>query len=92
MQIPEDWIKWVMAFREIEYLMPKKEPADKTRMFRTLLKDQAFSYFEHHFRRRLKAEDSDFPYNEVIELVFRYVDLEYIPKRHTCIKVLHEAD
>jgi hypothetical protein len=30
---PEDWIKWVMAFREIENLMPMKEPADKTRMF-----------------------------------------------------------
>jgi hypothetical protein len=36
---PEDWIKWVMAFREIENLMSMKEPADKTRMFRTLLKD-----------------------------------------------------
>jgi hypothetical protein len=32
-RIPEDWIKWVMAFREIENLMPTKEPADKTRMF-----------------------------------------------------------
>jgi hypothetical protein len=25
----EDWIKWVMAFREIENLMPMKEPSDK---------------------------------------------------------------
>jgi hypothetical protein len=40
---PEDWIKWVMAFREIENLMLMKEPADKTRMFRTLLKCQALS-------------------------------------------------
>jgi hypothetical protein len=32
-RVPEDWIKWVMAFREIENLMPMKEPADKTRMF-----------------------------------------------------------
>jgi hypothetical protein len=30
---PEDWIKWVMSFREIENLIPTKEPADKTRMF-----------------------------------------------------------
>jgi hypothetical protein len=30
----------VIAFHEIENLMPMKEPADKTRMFRTLLKDQ----------------------------------------------------
>jgi hypothetical protein len=29
----EDWIKWVMAFREIENLMPMKTSADKTRMF-----------------------------------------------------------
>jgi hypothetical protein len=42
---PEDWIKWVMAFREIENLMPMKEPADKTRMFRTLLKGQSLSFF-----------------------------------------------
>jgi hypothetical protein len=36
-RIPEDWIKWVMAFPDIENLMLMKEPADKTRMFWTLL-------------------------------------------------------
>jgi hypothetical protein len=70
-----------MAFREIENLMSMKEPADKTRMFRTLLKGQAVSYFEHHLMRRLEAEDSDVPDNELIELVLRDVNLEYIPKR-----------
>jgi hypothetical protein len=30
--------------------------------------------------RRLKAEDSDVPENELIELVLREVGLEYIPK------------
>jgi hypothetical protein len=35
---PEEWIKWVMAFREIENLIPLKEPADKSRMFQNLLK------------------------------------------------------
>jgi hypothetical protein len=48
-----------MAFREIENLMPMKEPVDNTRMFRTLLKGQASSYFEYHLMRRLKAEDSE---------------------------------
>jgi hypothetical protein len=81
MQLPEDWIKWVMAFREIEKLMPMKKPADKTRMFRTLLKAQVLSYLEHHLMRRLEAEDSDVPDNELIELVLRDVGLEYIPKR-----------
>jgi hypothetical protein len=80
-RVPEDWIKWVMAFRVIENLMPMKEPADKTKMFRTLLKGQALSYFEHHLMRRLEAEDSDVPDNKHIELVLRYVGLEYIPMR-----------
>jgi hypothetical protein len=62
-RIPEDWIKWVMAFRKIENLMSMKEPADKTRIFRTLLKGQALSYFEHHLMKRLEAEDSEVPDN-----------------------------
>jgi hypothetical protein len=78
---PEDWIKWVMAFREIENLMTMKEPAEKTRMFQTLLKGQALSYFEHCLMRRLEAEDSDVPDNELIELVPREKGLDYIPKR-----------
>jgi hypothetical protein len=70
-----------MVFREIENLMVMKEPADKTRMFRTLLKGKALSYFDHHLMRRLEAEDSDVLDNELIELVLRDVGLEYIPKR-----------
>jgi hypothetical protein len=70
-----------MAFREIENLMPMKEPVEKTRMFRTLLKGQALSYFERHLMRRLEADDSDVPDNEPIELVLRDRGLEYIPKR-----------
>jgi hypothetical protein len=75
-----------MAFRDIENLMPMKEPADKTRMFRTFLKGQAFSYFEHHLMRRLEAEDSEVPDNELIELVLRDIGLEYIPKRSICVQ------
>jgi hypothetical protein len=69
--------------------MPMKEPADKTRMFQTLLKGQALSYFEHHLMRRLEAEDSDIPDNELIELVLRDLGLEYIPKRAICVKMYH---
>jgi hypothetical protein len=59
-----------MAFREIENLMPMKQPADKTRMFRTLLKGQASSYFEHHLMRRtttarLIAEQTDVHFSGV---------------------------
>jgi hypothetical protein len=77
-----------MAFREIENLMPMKEPADKIRMFRTLLKGKALSYFEHHLMRRLEAEDSDVPDNELIEQVLRelQIDLEYIPKLAICVQ------
>jgi hypothetical protein len=52
-----------MAFHDIENLMPMKEPADRTRIFRTLLKGQASSYFEHHVMRRLEEEDSEVPDN-----------------------------
>jgi hypothetical protein len=65
-----------MAFREIENLMPMEEPADKTRMFRTLLKGKALSYFEHHLKKRIEAEGSEVPYNDIIELVLRYIGLE----------------
>jgi hypothetical protein len=58
-----------MAFHEIENLIPLKEPSDKSRMFRTLLKDQALSCFEHHLRKRVEAEDSEVPDNGIIELV-----------------------
>ena len=70
-----------MAFREIESLMPLKEPADKTKILWTLLKGQALSYFKHHLRRRLDAEDSELPGNDLLELVIRDISLEYIPRR-----------
>jgi hypothetical protein len=75
-------MKWVMAFCEIENLIPMKEPANKTRIFRTLLKDQALSFFEDYLRKKVEAGDSEVPDNELIELVLRDVGLEYIPK-HT---------
>jgi hypothetical protein len=43
-EFPEDWIKWLISFREIASLVPLKETADNTRMFRILLKGQALSY------------------------------------------------
>jgi hypothetical protein len=89
MQYPEEWFKWVMSFREIENLMSLKEHADKIRMSWTLLKGQALSYFEHHLMRRLEAEDSDVPDNQLIELVLRDVGLEYIPKRTLHVQKYH---
>jgi hypothetical protein len=56
----------LMSFLQIENLMPMKEPADNLRIFRTLLKGQALSYFEHHLKKGLEAEDSEVKNNEVI--------------------------
>jgi hypothetical protein len=55
-------------------------------MFWTFLKGQALSYFEHHLMRRLEAEDSDVPDNEILELVLRNLGIEYIPKRAICMQ------
>jgi hypothetical protein len=52
-------------------LMPMKEIVGKTRIFQTLLKGQALSYFEHHLRKRFEAQDSEAPDYELIELVLR---------------------
>jgi hypothetical protein len=76
----------VMAFLEIENLMPMKESTHKTRMFRTLLKSQALSYFEHHLMRRLEAEDSDVPDNELIKRFLKDVGLEDISKQAICVQ------
>jgi hypothetical protein len=55
-------------------------------MFQTLLKSQTLSYFEHNLMRRLEADISDVPDNELIELVLRDVGLEYIPKLAICVE------
>jgi hypothetical protein len=44
------------------------------------------SYFEHHLMRRLEAEVSENPDNELIELVLWDVGLEYISKRAICVQ------
>jgi hypothetical protein len=75
----------LFSFHEIENLIPLKEPTDKTRVFWTLLQDQALSYFENHLKRTLEAEDSEIPNND-LELVLRYIGLEYILKRAICVK------
>jgi hypothetical protein len=61
-----------MSYREIENLIHMKKTPDNTIMFWTLLKVQAFSYFDHHMRRKVEAEDSEPPDNELIELVLRH--------------------
>jgi hypothetical protein len=56
------------------------KPDNKSKMVQTLLKGQALSFFEHHMKKRLDAEDINLPNNELLELVMRDVGLEYIPK------------
>jgi hypothetical protein len=60
--------------------MELSKPADKSKIVRTLLKGQALSHFEHHLRKRLEAEDSERPDNDLLELVLIDIGLEYIPK------------
>ena len=83
---PEAWIKWL---REIENLMSLKKPEDKTKMFWTLLKGQALSYFEYHLRRRLDAEDAELPDNDLLELVIGDIGLEYIPRLDMHVQIYY---
>jgi hypothetical protein len=76
----EDWVKLLMVYHDIESLMGLSEPAVISKLVRTLLKGQALSPFEHHLRKRLEAENSELPDNDLLELVLIDVGLEYIPK------------
>jgi hypothetical protein len=46
-----------MAYHDIESQMDLNEPADKSKLVRTLLKGQALLHFEHHLQGRLDAEN-----------------------------------
>jgi hypothetical protein len=65
--------------------MPKKKPVDKARKFQKLLMGQALSYYEHHLRIRVEAEDLEVPDNELMELVLGDLVIEYIPKCTICV-------
>ena len=63
---------------KIETLRMLKVPADKSKMMKMLLKGQALSYFEHHLKKRVDAEDSELLDNMRLELSMHDVGLEYI--------------
>jgi hypothetical protein len=46
-----------MGYRDLELLMPLKEPSDRTKMLRTILKERALSLFEYHLSKRCGGED-----------------------------------
>jgi hypothetical protein len=74
----------------VENLIPSKEPADKTRIFQTLLKGQDLYDFEHHLRRRLEVTDLILPDNDLIKLVLRELDIGLEYSHHTCMQELYE--
>jgi hypothetical protein len=80
----------LISNREIENLMPLKEPADKTRIVQTLLHGKSLSDLEHTIEKRLHAEDSDLSDNDFIELIMKemciVLEYIYIPKPATCVQ------
>ena len=40
---PEEYIRWLIGYRDLELLMPLKDPSDKTKMLRTMLKGRSLS-------------------------------------------------
>jgi hypothetical protein len=68
---PEDWIKWLMGYCDLEAMMHLRETSDKSNMLQTLLKGRALSQFEHHLRNFLGAEDIELPDHDLLELVIR---------------------
>jgi hypothetical protein len=69
--------------RNIENLMALKEPDDKTRMFRTLLKGQSLKIISGGGWRQKNQSSLT---NHLIDLVLRYIGLEYISKHAICVQ------
>jgi hypothetical protein len=69
-----------MAFREIENPDVHEGTCRQDQDSSDFVEGSSLVYFEHDLRGRLGAESSEVPDNELIELVLRDIDLEYIPK------------
>ena len=78
---PEEYIRWLIGYRDLELLMPLKEPSDKTKMLRTMLKGRSLSLFEYHLSKRCGGEDIEVTDHELLELVIRDLGLDYISRR-----------
>ena len=78
---PEEYIRWLMGYRDLELLMPLKEPSDRTKMLRTILKGRALSLFEYHLSKRCGGEDIETSDQELLELVIRDLGLDFISRR-----------
>jgi hypothetical protein len=78
---PEEWIKWLMDYRDLEVMMLLKETSERTKIFRTLLKGRALAQFDYHLSKRVFAEVIELPDHEPLELVIRDLGLDYISRR-----------
>jgi len=77
---PEEWIKWLMAYRDLEVMMPLKEVSERTKMLWTLLKGRALAQFDYHLSKQIRAEDIELPDHELLELVIKDLGLDYISR------------
>ena len=54
---PEEYMRWLIGYRDLELLMPLKEPSDRTKMLCNMLKGHSLSLFEYHLSKRCGGED-----------------------------------
>jgi hypothetical protein len=78
---PEEYIRWLMGYRNLELLMPLKEPSDRTKMLCTMLKGRNLSLFEYHLFKRCGGKDIETTDQELLELVIRDLGLDFISRR-----------
>jgi hypothetical protein len=71
----------LMGYRDLELLMPLKEPSDRAKMLCTMLKGRALSLFEYHLAKRCGGEDIETTDQELLDLVIRDLGLDYIYRR-----------
>jgi hypothetical protein len=78
---PEEWIKWLLTYHDLEVMMPLKEASERTKMIRTLLKGRVSAQFDYYLNKQVHAEDIELPDHDLLDLVIRDLGLDYISRR-----------
>ena len=56
----------MIGYRDLELLMPLKDPTDRTKMLRTMLKGRSLSLFEYDLSKRYGGEDIEVTDHELL--------------------------
>jgi hypothetical protein len=82
----EMYPRWLIVYRDMELLMPLKEPSDRFKILCKMLKGRVFSPLDYNLSKRCGSEDIAVTDHELLELVIRVLGLGYTSRRSTRVQ------